>query len=137
MSETPAPRHPGQDDDPPGVPAGPGDRPRLGSPDWRPVPQRPDWPEWMGEDAHNDDEDPGDPDSYQDPDNAPPPGLEHNIPYEAGGRSCLCNGDPKFRHCHRMKQHPRWKTEKLADGGVCWTMPSGRQYVTEPTRYPI
>jgi len=28
-------------------------------------------------------------------------------------------------------------TEKLADGGGCWTMPSGRQYVTEPTRYPI
>jgi len=63
--------------------------------------------------------------------------FEHDIPYEAGGRSCLCNGDPKCWHCHRMKQHPRWQTEKLADGGVRWTMPSGRQYVTEPTRHPI
>ncbi len=58
--------------------------------------------------------------------------FEHNIPYEAGGRSCLCNGDPKCRHCHRMKQHPQWKTEKLADGGVRWTMPSGRS--TSPNR---
>jgi hypothetical protein len=33
--------------------------------------------------------------------------FEHNIPYEAGGRTCLCNGDPKCRHCHRMKQDPR------------------------------
>ena len=52
MSETPVPRDPGQDDNLPGVPAGPGDRPSLGSPDWRLVPQSPDWPEWMDEDGH-------------------------------------------------------------------------------------
>jgi len=63
--------------------------------------------------------------------------FEHNIPYEAGGRTCLCNGDPKCRHCHRMKQDPRWKAEHLPGGFIEWTMPSGRQYVTEPTRYPI
>jgi hypothetical protein len=63
--------------------------------------------------------------------------FEHNIPYEAGGRSCLCNGDPKCRHCHRMKQDPRWKAEHLPGGQVRWTMPSGRQHITEPTRYPI
>jgi hypothetical protein len=76
MSETPVPRDPGQDDDLAGVPAGPGDRPALGSPGWRLVPQSPDWPEWMDEDAHAGDADPGDPDLYEDPDNAPPPGLE-------------------------------------------------------------
>src|SRR6516225_11026561 len=76
MSETPVPRDPGQDDDPPGVPAGPGDRSSLGSPGWQLVPQSPDWPEWMDQDAHAEDEDPGDPDEYQDPDNAPPPGLD-------------------------------------------------------------
>ena len=73
MSETPVPRDPGRDEDPPGVPAGSGDRPWLGSPHWRLVPQSPDWPEWMGDDAHADDEDPGDPDDDQDPDHAPPP----------------------------------------------------------------
>ena len=63
--------------------------------------------------------------------------FEHNIPYEAGGRSCLCNGGPKCRRDHRLKQHPRWKAEQLPDGTFRWTTPSGRQATTEPTRYPI
>ena len=63
--------------------------------------------------------------------------FEHNVPYEAGGRTCLCNGGPKCRYDHRLKQHPKWKVEQLADGTFRWTTPSGRQYTTEPTRYPI
>src|SRR5271165_4067412 len=63
--------------------------------------------------------------------------FEHNIPYEAGGRSCLCNGGPKCRYDHRLKQHPKWKVEQLPDGTFRWITPSGRQYTTEPTRYPI
>jgi uncharacterized protein DUF222 len=63
--------------------------------------------------------------------------FEHNVPYEAGGRTCLCNGGPKCRTDHRMKQDPRWNAEQLPGGYVRWTVPSGRQYVTEPTRYPI
>jgi hypothetical protein len=63
--------------------------------------------------------------------------FEHNIPYEAGGRTCLCNGNPKCRLDHRIKQDPRWQAEQLPSGQVRWTTPSGRQYTTEPTRYPI
>jgi len=63
--------------------------------------------------------------------------FEHNTPYEAGGLTCLCNGNPKCRFDHRMKQDPRWNAEQLPDGSVRWTTPSGRQYTTEPTRYPI
>ena len=63
--------------------------------------------------------------------------FEHNIPYEAGGRTCLCNTGPKCRYDHRLKQHPRWKVDQLPDGTFRWTTPSGRQYTTEPTRYPI
>ena len=63
--------------------------------------------------------------------------LEHNIPYEAGGRTCLCNTGPKCRHDHRLKQHPRWTVDQLPDGTFRWTTPSGRTYITEPTRYPI
>jgi hypothetical protein len=63
--------------------------------------------------------------------------LEHNIPYEAGGRTCLCNTGPKCRHDHRLKQHPKWKVDQLPDGTFRWTTPSGRTYTTEPTRYPI
>jgi Domain of unknown function (DUF222) len=62
---------------------------------------------------------------------------EHNTPYEAGGRSCLCNTGPKCRHDHRLKQHPKWKVEQLPDGTFRWTTPAGRTYTTEPTRYPI
>jgi hypothetical protein len=63
--------------------------------------------------------------------------FEHNVPYEAGGRTCLCNGGPKCRYDHRLKQHPRWHVDQLPDGTFRWTTPSGRQYVTETTRYPV
>jgi hypothetical protein len=63
--------------------------------------------------------------------------FEHNIPYETGGRTCLCNGHPKCRFDHRVKQDLRWMVEQLPNGDVRWTTPSGRQYTTEPTRYPI
>jgi hypothetical protein len=63
--------------------------------------------------------------------------FEHNTPYEAGGRTCECNGGPKCRHEHRLKQDPRWKVEQLTPATFRWTTPSGRQYTTEPTRYPI
>ena len=33
--------------------------------------------------------------------------FEHNVPFEAGGRTCLCNGGPKCRHDHRLEQHPK------------------------------
>jgi hypothetical protein len=63
--------------------------------------------------------------------------FEHNTAYEAGGRTCLCNGGPKCRHDHRLKQHPKWHVDQLPDGTFRRTTPSGRQYDTEPTRYPI
>jgi hypothetical protein len=63
--------------------------------------------------------------------------FEHNTPYETGGRTCLCNGSPKCRHDHRLKQHPRWSVDQLPDGTFRWTTPTGRQYTAEPTRYPI
>ena len=63
--------------------------------------------------------------------------FEHNVPYEAGGRTCLCNGGPKCRHDHRLKQQPGWTVAQLPGGTFRWTTPAGRSYDTEPTRYPI
>jgi len=63
--------------------------------------------------------------------------FDHNTPYEAGGRTCLCNGGPKCRRDHRLKQDPRWTVDQLPDGTFRWTTPTGRQYTTEPTRYPV
>src|SRR5690348_18053163 len=68
---------------------------------------------------------------------APTCDFEHNTPYETGGRTCLCNGGPKCRHDHRLKQQPGWNVEQLADSTFRWTTPAGRSYDTEPTRYPI
>ncbi len=76
MNQGPVPPGPGRDDDPPGVPAGPADFPELGSPGWRLAPSSADWPEWMEDGAYLDDEDPGDPGEEEDPDSAPPPGLD-------------------------------------------------------------
>jgi hypothetical protein len=75
MSDTPAPRDPGQSADPPSTPAGPDDHPSLGSPGWKLVPQNPDWDQARLA-APADDEYPGDLDEYEDPDSAPPPGLD-------------------------------------------------------------
>ena len=50
--------------------------------------------------------------------------FDHNIPYEAGGRTCLCNGGPKCRHDHRLKQHPKWTVDQLPDGTFRWTTPA-------------
>ena len=63
--------------------------------------------------------------------------FEHNIPHQAGGLTCLCNGGPKCRHDHRLKQDPRWKVTQHPGGTFTWTTPAGRQYTTEPTEYPI
>src|SRR5580693_6931613 len=69
MTQTPAPRDPAPDGDPSGAPVGPGDHPSLWSPQWRLVPQSPDWDEaYLA--AVADDEDPGDPEEYDDPDRA-------------------------------------------------------------------
>jgi len=45
--------------------------------------------------------------------------FEHNVPYGAGGRTCLCNGNPKCRHDHRLKQDPagRWSNSKMVTSG--------------------
>ncbi len=32
--------------------------------------------------------------------------FEHNVPYEAGGRTCMCNGGPKCRYDHRHEAAP-------------------------------
>jgi len=38
---------------------------------------------------------------------------------------------------YKLKQHSRWTVDQFPDGTFRWTTPSGRQYTTEPTRYPI
>ena len=82
MSQEPVPPDPGRDDTPPAGPAGPEDYPELGSPRWRLLPPGTDpMDDPKVREAYlaalaEEDEYPGDPDQEEDPDNAPPPGLD-------------------------------------------------------------
>ena len=44
---------------------------------------------------------------------------------------------PECRHDRRLKQQPGWTVDRLPDGTFRWTIPAGRSYDTEPTRYPV
>jgi hypothetical protein len=45
--------------------------------------------------------------------------FEHNIPYEAGGRSCLCNGNPKCRLCGIPHKRHYAECRVMRTGGCC------------------
>jgi hypothetical protein len=61
--------------------------------------------------------------------------YEHNIPFEKGGATCLCNGDSKCDRDHQIKQHPDWHTRVIKPGIIEWTTPSGRKYTTTPAEH--
>lgn len=62
--------------------------------------------------------------------------LDHTVPYDEGGRTCLCNLAPLCRHHHRCKQAGGWCLQQFAPGHLRWTTPAGRSYITAPTTYP-
>jgi hypothetical protein len=69
------------------------------------------------------------PESYSD--------YEHSVPFEEGGRTCLCEAGPVCRTDHRSKQSPGWHLEHAGSRGwFRWTTPSGRSYLSKPTQYP-
>ena len=63
--------------------------------------------------------------------------YEHSVPFEAGGRTCLCEAGPVCRHNHQDKQAPGWHLEQAGSRGwFRWFTPSGRSYLSGPTQYP-
>src|SRR5260370_8502197 len=62
--------------------------------------------------------------------------FEHNVPYEAGGRTCLCNGGPKRRVDHPMKQDPPGNAARPPPGYALVPTPPGTPYATAPPRPP-
>ncbi len=63
--------------------------------------------------------------------------FEHAIPWTQGGRTCACNAGTWCRHHHHQKQAACWRLDQHAPGYHTWTTPSGRQYTTGPTTYPV
>jgi hypothetical protein len=62
--------------------------------------------------------------------------FEHSIPFEKGGRTCLCNGNSKCRRGHGIKQRNNWEAIQVG-GCTTWHTPSGRTYTTGPQQYPF
>jgi hypothetical protein len=62
--------------------------------------------------------------------------FEHAMPYDQGGRTCMCNAGARSRRCHKVKQSKGWTVTQPRPGWHQWTTPSGRTYTQGPMRYP-
>jgi hypothetical protein len=62
--------------------------------------------------------------------------FEHALPYDQGGKTCMCNAGARSRACHRVKQTRGWNVTQPRPGWHRWQTPAGRVYVQEPKRYP-
>jgi hypothetical protein len=62
--------------------------------------------------------------------------FEHGMPYDQGGRTCMCNAGARSRRCHRVKQSPGWNLTQPIPGWHQWTTPAGRVYTQGPMQYP-
>ena len=62
--------------------------------------------------------------------------FEHALPYDQGGKTCMCNAGARSRACHRIKQTAGWNVTQPKPGWHRWETPAGRVYVQEPKRYP-
>jgi hypothetical protein len=61
---------------------------------------------------------------------------DHTVPYDQGGKTCLCNLAPLCRRHHQAKQAPGWRLGHPQPGITTWTTPSGRTYTTWPSVHP-
>jgi len=61
--------------------------------------------------------------------------LDHTVPYDQGGLTCLCNIGPACRRDHHCKQAPGWSLTQATPGYLTWTTPAGRTYTTAPSTY--
>jgi hypothetical protein len=62
--------------------------------------------------------------------------FEHALPYDQGGKTCMCNAGARSRACHQVKQSPGWDVTQPRPGWHRWQTPAGRVYTQEPKRYP-
>jgi hypothetical protein len=61
--------------------------------------------------------------------------LDHTVPYDQGGPTCLCNLAPLCRRHHRLKQADGWALIQLDEGSLAWLTPSGRTHVVGVDTY--
>jgi hypothetical protein len=61
--------------------------------------------------------------------------MEHNQPFERGGRTDPINVTPVARRWHRAKTHAGWSYVKSRDGTVTWSGPTGLTCTVTPHDY--
>jgi Domain of unknown function (DUF222) len=63
--------------------------------------------------------------------------LEHKLPWERGGETNVANLNALCCRHHHCKHEAGWTPERLPDGSIEWTSPTGHKYVEPPAVYPI
>ena len=63
--------------------------------------------------------------------------VDHVIPFSEGGQTNAGNLGPECPREHHVKHDAGWQTERLPDGTIRWTTPTGRVYDRPPETYPI
>jgi hypothetical protein len=63
--------------------------------------------------------------------------VDHVIPFSQGGHTNASNLGPECPREHHVKHDAGWHTERLPDGTIRWTTPSGRTYDRPPEQYPV
>jgi hypothetical protein len=63
--------------------------------------------------------------------------LEHQVPWERGGETSQANLNATCCRHHHLKHEAGWTPERLPDGAIEWTSPTGHKYVEAPATYPI
>ena len=63
--------------------------------------------------------------------------LEHRVPWERGGETNEANLNALCCRHHHCKHQAGWTPNRLDDGSIQWTAPTGHTYVEPPATYPI
>src|SRR5262249_54688811 len=57
---------------------------------------------------------------------------DHTVPYDQGGKTCLCNLAPLCRRHHRTNQARGWGLTQVTPGALAWPPPAGRHCLACP-----
>ncbi len=62
--------------------------------------------------------------------------VDHVIPFSEGGHTNAGNLGPECLREHHLKHDAGWQTQRLPDGTIRWTTPTGRNYDRPPDTFP-
>ena len=63
--------------------------------------------------------------------------VDHVVPFSEGGETNAGNLGPECPREHHVKHDAGWQVERLPDGTIRWTTPTGRVYDRPPESFPV